>query len=113
MRRRPRSEIARRVEETAAVLGLAELLGRRPRELSGGERQRVAVARALVNRPSLLLCDEPTGSLDQATAASVATLLFDLHRAEENMLVVVTHSLELAERFPRRFELREGRCFEV
>ncbi len=96
-------DLLRRVE-------LQHRIDHRPAELSGGERQRAAVARALINRPTLLLCDEPTGSLDQATAASVAALLFDLHRQEANMLLVVTHSLELAARFERRFELKEGRC---
>ncbi len=70
----------------------------------------MAVARALLNRPGLLLCDEPTGSLDRAAAAAVADLLFELHEAERTILVVVTHSLELAARFARRCELVEGRC---
>jgi lipoprotein-releasing system ATP-binding protein len=94
-------------------VGLSHRLDHRPAELSGGERQRVAIARALINRPSLLLCDEPTGDLDQKTAESVASLLLELHRAEKNILIVVTHSLELAGRFNRRFELREGRCVEA
>ncbi len=100
-----------RTRELIDRVGLAHRIDHRPAELSGGERQRVAVARALINGPSLLLCDEPTGSLDHATAESVATLLFELHREEGNILIVVTHSLELAERFESRFELREGRCF--
>lgn len=94
-------------------VGLSHRLDHRPAELSGGERQRVAVARALINRPRLLLCDEPTGSLDAATAHSIAELLFQLHSQEANILLVVTHSPELAQRFPRRLELREGRCIEV
>jgi lipoprotein-releasing system ATP-binding protein len=77
-------------------------------EISGGERQRAAVARALVNHPQLLLCDEPTGNLDRASAASVTDLLFELHREEGNILVVVTHSLELASRFPRQARLADG-----
>ena len=91
-------------------VGLLDRLDHRPAELSGGERQRVAVARALINRPGLLLCDEPTGSLDRSTAETVGSLLLELHREEGNLLVVVTHSLELAGRFERRYELREGRC---
>jgi lipoprotein-releasing system ATP-binding protein len=94
-------------------VGLTSRLDNRPAELSGGERQRVAVARALINRPLLLLCDEPTGNLDHATANSVASLLFELHREEQNLLIIVTHSLELASRCARRFELKEGRCNEV
>lgn len=102
-----------RARELLERVGLAQRIDHRPAELSGGERQRVAVARALINRPRLLLCDEPTGSLDGATAESVAELLFELHRRQENMLLVVTHSLSLAERFERRLELREGRCVEL
>jgi len=91
-------------------VGLSHRLQHRPAELSGGERQRVAVARALIRRPHLLLCDEPTGSLDPQAATAVSDLLLELHREEGNILVVVTHSLELASRFVRRFDLREGRC---
>ena len=101
-----------RARELLERVELSHRLDHRPAELSGGERQRVAVARALINGPRLLLCDEPTGSLDRATADTVAALLFDLHRQEGNVLIVVTHSQELAERFERRCELREGRCFE-
>jgi lipoprotein-releasing system ATP-binding protein len=93
-------------------VALADRLDHRPAELSGGERQRVAVARALINQPSLLLCDEPTGSLDADNARGVAELLFDLHREAGTILIAVTHSEELAGRFARRFDLREGRCFE-
>jgi lipoprotein-releasing system ATP-binding protein len=103
-------------ERAAALLdrvGLGGRLDHRPAELSGGERQRAAVARALINRPRLLLCDEPTGSLDRATATAVADLLFEVHGSEAPMLVVVTHSLELAGRFARRYELVEGRCVEA
>ena len=94
-------------------VGLADRLSHRPAELSGGEKQRAAVARALINRPGLLLCDEPTGSLDESTAETVASLLFELHRDEGNILIVVTHSLELAGRCMRRFELKEGICIEL
>jgi lipoprotein-releasing system ATP-binding protein len=80
-------------------------------ELSGGERQRVAIARALIRTPRLLLCDEPTGNLDRAAADSVAALLLDLHRREKAILVVVTHSMPLAERFPIRYELVERQLY--
>jgi lipoprotein-releasing system ATP-binding protein len=76
-----------------------------PGQLSGGEKQRVALARALVRRPHLLLCDEPTGNLDRATAEVVASLLLELHARQQTILVVVTHSTELAAKFPLRFEL--------
>jgi lipoprotein-releasing system ATP-binding protein len=94
-------------------VGLGHRVDHRPAELSGGERQRTAVARALINKPSLLLCDEPTGSLDGARAGEVADLLFELHVQEGNILIGVTHSLEMAARFARRFELQEGTCVEV
>ena len=90
-------------------LGLGERADRFPDQLSGGERQRVAVARALVNRPVLLLADEPTGNLDRHTARDVGQLLLDLHREQQTILVVVTHSAELAGLFPRRLEMLDGR----
>jgi lipoprotein-releasing system ATP-binding protein len=95
-------ERARRLVEQ---VGLGARIDHRPGELSGGERQRVAVARALVRQPRLLLCDEPTGNLDRASAEQVATLLLDLHREQQGILIVVTHSAQLAERFPIRFAL--------
>jgi lipoprotein-releasing system ATP-binding protein len=88
-------------------VGLGDRLDHRPAELSGGEKQRAALARALMMRPTLLLCDEPTGNLDQKAADNVASLLFELHRAQETVLVVVTHSPELAARFPLRYRLTE------
>jgi lipoprotein-releasing system ATP-binding protein len=86
-------------------VGLADRIDHRPGELSGGEKQRVAIARALIRKPRLLLCDEPTGNLDQASAAAVASLLLDLHRRQQNILIVVTHSAKLAAEFPARFEI--------
>ena len=101
---------AERARQLLERVGLGKRLDHRPAELSGGERQRVAVARALVNDPELLLCDEPTGSLDPKTARQIAELLFEIHQAERKTLVVVTHSQELASRFPRRIEIQDGRC---
>ncbi len=103
----------KRARELLERVGLAHRLDHRPAELSGGERQRVAIARALINRPSLLLCDEPTGNLDRLTANTVASLLFELHSEAQNILIAVTHSLELASRFGKRFELVEGTCILV
>jgi lipoprotein-releasing system ATP-binding protein len=90
-------------------VGLSQRLEHRPAELSGGERQRVAVARALIRKPVLLLADEPTGNLDRKTAQEVGALLLELHQQEQNMLIVVTHSAELARMFPTRMEMADGR----
>ena len=107
---RPDAARKRRARELLERVGLGDRASHRRAALSGGECQRVAVARALINSPRLLLCDEPTGNLDRATAGSVAELLFALHREEGNILVVVTHSEELAARCGRRIELTQGRC---
>ena len=100
------------VERARALLsdvGLAHRLDHRPAELSGGEKQRVAIARALVQQPTLLLCDEPTGNLDQRNADAVADLLLGMHSAHPTILLVVTHSAELAKRFATRFTIADGR----
>jgi lipoprotein-releasing system ATP-binding protein len=96
-----------RARELVAQVGLAPRADHRPAALSGGERQRVAIARALIRTPRLLLCDEPTGNLDRAAADNVASVLLDLHQREQTILVIVTHSPQLAERCPIRFELTD------
>jgi ABC-type lipoprotein export system ATPase subunit len=99
-------------EERARALldrvGLAPRLHHRPGQLSGGERQRVAVVRALINEPELLLADEPTGALDRASAASLGHLLAELNREQSVTLVLVTHALDLARQMGRVLELRDG-----
>ncbi len=102
-----------RARELIERVGLSHRLGHRPGQLSGGERQRAAVARALIRRPRLLLCDEPTGGLDRTTAGAVADLLFQLHRQEDALLLLATHHEGLAGRCDRVLELRDGRCFEA
>ena len=113
LRSKPQADRRERARDLLTAVSLAERLHHRPAELSGGECQRVAVARALINQPGLLLCDEPTGSLDRQTATIVADLLFALHRAEQAALVIATHDLELAARCDRRLHLREGMCVEA
>ena len=94
-------------------VGLADRLDHRPGELSGGERQRVSLARALIRRPPLLLCDEPTGNLDHASGDVVASMLFDLHEQQNTILLIVTHNRALAARCPLRFELVDDRLQRV
>ena len=95
----------RRAREVIEHVGLTDRIDHRPGELSGGERQRVSIARALIRRPRLLLCDEPTGNLDRSAAENVASLLLELHRRQNAILIVVTHSVQLASKLPIRFEL--------
>ena len=97
-----------RARDLLTQVGLGQRLDHRPSELSGGEKQRVALARALIRKPLLLLCDEPTGNLDEASAGVVADLLLELHRRQETVLIVVTHSAALAARFPVRYELHHA-----
>ncbi len=103
---------ARERRELAAItllrVGLGHRITQHSNKLSGGERQRVAVARAIVGRPSLVLADEPTGNLDTASSDAIVELLEELH-AEGITLVVITHNREMAERFPRQVALRDGR----
>ncbi|MGD0260226.1 MAG: ABC transporter ATP-binding protein [Verrucomicrobiota bacterium] len=98
-----------RAERLLKRVGLGERKSHRPGELSGGERQRVAVVRALINQPQLLLADEPTGSLDHASAQQLGQLLLELNREEGVTLIVVTHARDLARRMGRVLELKDGR----
>jgi lipoprotein-releasing system ATP-binding protein len=102
-------EYDERAKALLEAVGLSHRMAHRPSELSGGEKQRVAIARALVREPTLLLCDEPTGNLDQRNAEAIAELLLALHRTQRMVLLVVTHSSELARRFETKFILTDGR----
>ena len=93
-------------------VGLGDRITHRPAQISGGERQRVAVCRALINQPALLLADEPTGNLDRSTAESVGSLLLELSKEQNTMLICVTHSTELADRFPTHSELLDGKLVD-
>ena len=99
----------KRAREILEQVGLQDRLDHRPGELSGGEKQRAAIARALICNPTLVLCDEPTGNLDVSIAESVADLLLDLHTRRQTILVVVTHSPVLAQRFPLRYRMADRR----
>lgn len=109
----PKSETGTaRAERLLKRVGLGERLHHRPGQLSGGERQRVAVVRALINQPQLLLADEPTGALDHASATSLGQLLVELNTEEGVTLIVVTHALDLAQRMGRMLRLKNGRLVE-
>jgi lipoprotein-releasing system ATP-binding protein len=104
-----RSERIERARWLLERVGMTERIGHRPSELSGGERQRVALARALVQEPRLVLCDEPTGNLDRATADKASDLILSLAQESSAILIVVTHSMELAGRLSKRAELVDGK----
>jgi lipoprotein-releasing system ATP-binding protein len=103
-----RAEAPVRAEKLLKRVGLGERLTHRPGQLSGGERQRVAVVRALINQPGLLLADEPTGALDHASAGQLIQLLLELNREMNVTLIVVTHALDLARQMGRVLELKDG-----
>ena len=108
-----RDELRTRAETLLDSVGLKHRLHHRPGELSGGERQRVAVARSLINRPKLLLADEPTGALDRVNAARLVDLLVELNRTQGVTLIMVTHAPDLAQRMGRVLELVDGKLVEV
>jgi lipoprotein-releasing system ATP-binding protein len=106
----PKKESASRAEAILTLVGLKERLTHKPGELSGGEQQRVAVARALVLGPKVLLADEPTGNLDTKTGESVFDLLRELNQIKGITLIVVTHNIRLAEKLSRQIQLVDGKA---
>jgi len=104
----PAEERAERAKETLRMVELGDRMMHKPNELSGGQRQRVAVARALVNKPSILLADEPTGNLDSKTGAEIMTLFERLHE-QGNTIILVTHELDIAAHAHRIIHIRDGR----
>src|SRR5438046_7399749 len=103
-----RRTLRRRAEELMERVGLGHRLTHRPRELSGGEMQRAAIARALVNRPRVLLADEPTGNLDASTGTEIVRLLRDLNRCEGLTIIMVTHNLDIVAETDRVVRLVAG-----
>lgn len=101
-----------RAEQLLDAVGLKHRLHHRPGQLSGGERQRVAVARALINEPKLLLADEPTGALDRVNSAKLVDLLLEMNRTHGLPIVMVTHAVDLARRMGRVLELVDGKLFD-
>jgi len=109
---RPDQDCVQRAHELIERVGLADRIEHRPAELSGGERERVAVARSLIHQPTLLLADEPTGNLDQTNARQIGDLLLEIQRQEKMMLIVVTHSMELADKIDRQMRLDDGKLVD-
>ncbi|MCY2982792.1 MAG: ABC transporter ATP-binding protein [Planctomycetota bacterium] len=110
---KPTEEIRQRAIALLERVGLKDRMTHLPSQLSGGERERVAVARALVLKPMIVLADEPTGNLDQQSAENVARLLLEVPKEENTVLIVVTHSISLAEQMQKRYELRNRKLTRV
>ncbi len=110
---KPTEEIRQRAIALLERVGLKDRMTHLPSQLSGGERERVAVARALVLKPMVVLADEPTGNLDQQSAENVARLLLEVPKEENTVLIVVTHSTSLAEQMQKRYELRNRKLTQV
>jgi putative ABC transport system ATP-binding protein len=104
----PKRVRKRRVRELLDMVGLSDMVDRRPNVLSGGEQQRVAIARALINKPAFILADEPTGNLDSKTGEEIGNLLIKINKERKATIVIVTHNLELADKTQRILHLRDG-----
>ena len=113
MANRNEAELLARAEGLLDAVGLKHRLEHRPGQLSGGERQRVAVARALINRPKIVLADEPTGALDRVSAERLIELLAQLNETQGLTLVMVTHATDIARRMQRVLELRDGKLVDT
>ena len=109
LKRRSFREAKREAKNLAEKLGLAERLNFYPAQLSGGEQQKTAIARALINKPSVVFCDEPTGNLDRDSSENVRNILKDLNKEEGVTIVLVTHNFELAKDASRVLNIKEGR----
>ena len=107
------NSVQQRAVELLERVGLSSRRDHRPHQLSGGEKQRVALARALIMKPRLILCDEPTGNLDHDSTKAVMALLFDLHKIQHGILIVVTHNMELAQNFSLKYKLTDTRLHRV
>jgi lipoprotein-releasing system ATP-binding protein len=107
------NSVQQRAVELLERVGLTSRQNHRPHQLSGGEKQRVALARALIMKPRLILCDEPTGNLDHDSTSAVMSLLFDLHKIQQGILIVVTHNMELAQNFSLKYKLTDTRLHRI
>ncbi|UAB80756.1 ABC transporter ATP-binding protein [Marixanthomonas sp. SCSIO 43207] len=109
IKKTPKTEAEKRAKELLSFLGLSDRINHKPNELSGGEQQRVAVARALINNPAIILADEPSGNLDTESAENLHNLFFKLRDEFGQTFVIVTHNEELAEMADRKLEMQDGK----
>ena len=109
-----RSAIAKRIDQVLAAVGMTTKAHKMPHQLSGGEQQRIAIARAILNDPEVILADEPTGNLDEETAEGIPQLLQTINREKGTAIVMVTHNRSICQRYPGRiFETRDESCKEI
>ena len=109
---KPKKETEKRARELLEMLGLQNRTNNKPAQLSGGEQQRVAVARALINQPDIIMADEPTGNLDSATGVQIIELMFELNREHGTTLILVTHDEVLSRRCSRQIRLADGKLLQ-
>jgi lipoprotein-releasing system ATP-binding protein len=109
----PDSSAESRAHDILEQVGLSSRIRHHPHELSGGEKQRVALARALIMQPRLLLCDEPTGNLDRDSTETIISLIMQIHRRQNNILIVVTHNLDVAGKFEMQYKLTNAHLSRI